>query len=148
MGMFLAFTVVPQWEEPSVVEGTLSMQRQCSDDPDESLLICLQRQLPVEIRQWIFQRLMKGPFVVAPFVRLVLKVFVPWLVLRVTWRFERSSPCCCSFRRKLFRILALIFVYDWESVGGFRYLSRGEPFTDLAILYAEDTFLSTFTDTH
>lgn len=129
--VLLAFLFVPEWSNTA---ATARIDADCSDIPGFDLvgvsyLPCLRRKLSPEVRRFIFVRTTKGPFIVAPFVAILMKVIVPW----VAERFEETASvlrCRCSVGvlRGITRILALIFSYDSESVGCLSFLRRGWPF--------------------
>jgi len=80
--VILAFVFVPQWVEYSGKEAD------CSDLWSVPLfghgsLQCLQRRLTADQRQRQFTRLMTGPFVVAPFIAILLKFIVARIVDRL-----------------------------------------------------------------
>jgi len=124
----LAFVFVPQWEEVPVL--TLRESVDCGDlFMGQSSFTCMQRRLPLSNRRWVFESLLQGPFVVAPFVSIIIKVLIP-LVSRQISRacnvFE-GYPCCCPFRG-VFRITDLIFAYDCGSAGCLNFIAKGDPF--------------------
>jgi len=135
--VILAFVFVPQWVEYSGKEAD------CSDLWSVPLfghgsLQCLQRRLTADQRQRQFTRLMTGPFVVAPFIAILLKFIVARIVDRLNvWARDYHQPCCDACCDGLVRILALIFVYDGDSVGGLKFVTKGWPFSHVQPVSAE-----------
>mmetsp|Transcript_10980 Transcript_10980/g.23087 ORF Transcript_10980/g.23087 Transcript_10980/m.23087 type:complete len:851 (-) Transcript_10980:28-2580(-) len=133
----LAFVFVPQWRKPAhdgAELGDLANEISlCSEFfLGQSDFRCLQQRLPVQLRRRVFEKLTKGPFLVAPFVGILLKVIVPWvaghLAFLTTMHLQmRRKWCLCGY---LSRILALIFSYSGK-VGGLAYLRDGWPFSDV-----------------
>merc|ERR1712196_744495 len=80
--------------------------------------------------------MMKGPFVVAPFISILVKVIIPWFITKLD-TFSRwcDCPIVCldTICDRLARFLALIFAYDGEAVGGFSFVNSGWPFTEVSI---------------
>jgi len=156
----LAFLFVPEWDDETELAGLpddfllLSAIDQriarnnvdCSDLPEVQILgrgslRCLRRRLDPSYRRWLFMKAMKGPFVVAPFIAILIKVLLP-MVLRL-WvacmhRYERRKrrrgqgrPCCCyHIWVGIVRIAALIFTFDCANVGGLKFILHGHPFAD------------------
>jgi len=129
----VAFLFVPQWETPPA-NNRVDMSRDCSDlIIGDASFFCLQRRLPLRQRQEVFARSLTGPFVVAPFVGIGIKVLAPLAADRLD-RFARNLRCCwvcdplCGIFRGIARILALIFAYDGESVGCLSFVAFGWPF--------------------
>jgi len=135
----LAFAFVPQWTEPRAGES-IALNADCSDlFMGSSSFNCLQRRLPLEQRRLVFEALTKGPFCVAPFVSIIVKVIVPLVVHKLVKISHRpkgsgileSLRCVLFFPwRGLYRILSVIFVYDCDVVnrGCCSYILRGRPF--------------------
>lgn len=130
----LAFVFVPQW----VNDEAGDMAADCSDLLSVRLVgkasfSCLRRRLPLQRRRWIFQRSLKGPFCVGPFVAILVKVIVPWVADRLEL-LARQTRCCLrrfkSLGDALARILALIFAYDGDNVGFARFVVGGWPFRE------------------
>lgn len=133
VGVFgvMALAFVPQWLEPSK-DQKINVNIDCTDlFLGENSMWCLNRKLPLEQRRIIFGKSMKGPFMVAPYVGILVKVIVPLaadLLDRITRRCYCWFCCaCCSVFRALVRFIALIFVFDCETVGCLRVVFRGFP---------------------
>jgi len=126
----LAFAFAPQWQEPVTDGDHIAFDVGCGDllfgDSD---FRCYGRRLPAKTRRWMFESLMKGPFVVAPFISILVKVIIPRVAYYISrcCSMTRTSPCGCAFGpcRGLFRLLALIFHYDGDTVSCFKYVLRG-----------------------
>uniref|UniRef100_A0A7S4QN82 Anoctamin transmembrane domain-containing protein n=1 Tax=Alexandrium monilatum TaxID=311494 RepID=A0A7S4QN82_9DINO len=131
----LAFMFVPQWSEPTCI-SLKPLECSCDDlllgDND---FHCFQRRLPVDTRRWLFESLMKGPFIVAPFISILVKVVVPRLLQCIarTCSHSRKRECCfwLAPMRGVIRFFTLIFAYDGESVKCFTFVCRGQPFPPL-----------------
>eukprot|EP00929_Paragymnodinium_shiwhaense_P003872 TRINITY_DN10457_c0_g1_i1.p1 TRINITY_DN10457_c0_g1~~TRINITY_DN10457_c0_g1_i1.p1 ORF type:complete len:922 (+),score=182.68 TRINITY_DN10457_c0_g1_i1:84-2849(+) len=129
-GIFAIF-FVPQWEDPTNVLTT------CDDlVGEDASLYCMQRKLPVGLRRSLFAKMFKGPFVVAPFVSIIVKVVVP----SVTYGLDKTVNSLTGLRkhattpfRVVAHILALIFLYDGSTVGGPKYICKGLPFNDVKV---------------
>jgi len=163
----LALVFVPEWDDESTLSGlppnfssmTSAEQRiarndvDCSDLPDvaifgRSSLLCLRRRLDSDYRRWLFQAAMKGPFVVAPFVAILIKVLLPIVLQKFQacfWGCERrqrttgKKPCCsCPVTHFIIRAAGLIFAYDGGKVGCLRFLCYGNPFQPEDTKEAED----------
>lgn len=128
----LAFMFVPQWyppneSNPSLLCETWMLKNWCRT----------QGNLDVATRRWVFERLTKGPFCVAPFVGILMKVIVPRLTHFLNISVHRR--CVAKFRgcvplRALLRFLSVIFTYDGDHVGGlFGFPLYGWPFQELKI---------------
>uniref|UniRef100_A0A7S1M633 Uncharacterized protein n=1 Tax=Alexandrium catenella TaxID=2925 RepID=A0A7S1M633_ALECA len=154
----LALVFVPEWEDEMTLSGlpanftsmTTTQQRiarnniDCSDLPDVAIvgrgaLLCLRRRLDVGYRRWLFQKAMKGPFVVAPFIAILIKVILPILLQRFQscfWRCERRAHrgqeehCCLRIgvTQFIIRFAGLLFAYDGPKIGGLKFLVNGNPF--------------------
>merc|ERR1719163_1828762 len=73
----LAFAFVPQWAEPHG-KDEIDMTISCDDLwMGESTFTCFQRRLPLSLRRWLLEKLMKGPFMVAPFIAILIKTIIP-----------------------------------------------------------------------
>lgn len=174
VGMFavVGFLYLPQWQLhalDSVVAAeacrslpdyqlcTVVFRCDLHADPDccEGSLMCIARHFDFAHRKRLFERAAKGPFYVAPFVRILITVIVPYIVGWIEWAVaadarrvatkaeakrrapdaaaapKRRAPLRClrGSARALARILALIFHVDASSVGGLRYVFRGWPFS-------------------
>lgn len=117
---FFAFLFVPQWEAPTAI-NSVNLNVDCSDLFLKSAsFFCLQRQLPVSSRRAILKRTLRGPFCVAPFVAILMKVIVPAVAERLERISRRKicSPCFCCPCRFIGRTAAAIFSYDCDSVVG------------------------------
>jgi len=132
-----ALLVAPQWIPPSE-------QPECEVSVSVFQTWCdVQTDLDVSRRRWVFEKLLKGPFCVAPFISILMKVIVPALS-------DVIASACHSYRvgglrgaalvpvSGLFRILALIFTYDGGRVGCFRFVARGWPFANLQVAPTAD----------
>jgi len=126
---------VPQWHRPPE-PGVNIKEADCSDLITyqligQSALPCLARRLSTERRREIFRLMLKGPFVVAPFISILVKVIIP-LVARQLNSFADATMICCrccdAVIEGIARILSLIFAYDGDSVGCFRFVFQGNPF--------------------
>lgn len=169
VGMFaiLGFIFLPQWTSShpnpaaTVAQGCTGLPDYelckaalgCNIDLDDGCcqgaMLCIARHIAFPQRQRIFEGAVKGPFCVAPFVRILVTVVIPWVAglledfvivdarevvakgaarrqhdsarWAVAWRLrELVSP--------LLRAVALIFHLDGDSVGGLGYVFRGWPF--------------------
>lgn len=128
----LAFVFVPQWVEPPHGD-TIDINGYCGDLWfGSSSVFCMQRRLPAKVRRNLLKKVMKGPFFVAPFIAMLIKVIIP-LVARALDRFARNhgkdcwGPCrCVTFF--VARTCALIFSYDGDHVGCLRFIFKGWPF--------------------
>jgi len=110
------------------------------------VLLCIAQLLDYPRRQYLFEKSVKGPFCVAPFIRILLTVVIPWVAgqlenlvtlderdrphderlhLRLMIRCVRSVRACLT---PVVRILAMIFYLDAGRVGGCGYIIRGWPF--------------------
>lgn len=131
-GVF-AFVFVPQWEPPSGSE--VDMKRFCGDlFLGTGSIFCLQRRLPLHVRRDVFQKMMKGPFCVAPFVSVLMKVIVPLVAQKLDVFARTTNPSCTGYCRMcgdfIARLLGVIFSHDCDSVGCLRYVFKGWPFGD------------------
>eukprot|EP00747_Dinoflagellata_sp_TGD_P218784 gnl/TRDRNA2_/TRDRNA2_90987_c0_seq1.p1 gnl/TRDRNA2_/TRDRNA2_90987_c0~~gnl/TRDRNA2_/TRDRNA2_90987_c0_seq1.p1 ORF type:complete len:930 (-),score=124.10 gnl/TRDRNA2_/TRDRNA2_90987_c0_seq1:66-2855(-) len=111
---------------------------------------CLSQEVMLEDRRKIFEKLLKGPFIVAPFIAMLMKVIVPWVAYRLDkfTRENKSKSCCCEYvARPLFRFLGLIFTYDCDSVGCCDYVKKGWPFSNVKITHWSQDALRTTADT-
>lgn len=81
----------------------------------DTSFFCLQRRLPVENRRGVFQRSLKGPFCVAPFVAILMKVIVPMVAYGLDIFASRFSRACCPFKI-IARLAAMIFTYDLDGL--------------------------------
>jgi len=141
LGMFFA----PQWEAPDkqVLSDRFNMD-DCFETAyiwalfkgDNAAFACIRSRLPYKDRLLVFTKLVKGPFMVAPFVGIIVKILVPLVVERLDF-WSRRFTClgrCEGFTDGLCRILSFIFVYDGEVVGGPRFIVKGWPFRDLRVV--------------
>eukprot|EP00929_Paragymnodinium_shiwhaense_P040096 TRINITY_DN2095_c0_g2_i1.p1 TRINITY_DN2095_c0_g2~~TRINITY_DN2095_c0_g2_i1.p1 ORF type:complete len:725 (-),score=117.14 TRINITY_DN2095_c0_g2_i1:284-2458(-) len=126
----MAFFFVPQWE---AVDGDLSAD--CSDlTLGDSDLFCMQRKMTTEKRRELFMLMFKGPFVVAPFVGIIVKVIVPFVgrsldkAANKVYCGCKCLNCCLDF---IPHLLALIFYYEGDHIGGFNYVLKGWQYTDI-----------------
>merc|ERR1712187_498428 len=87
----------------------------------------------------MFEKLMKGPFMVSPFVGIIIKVLLPLLINAVIWDLQEytTSKLLCPVRG-FWRLLALIFAYNGGAVGGLSYVCNGFPYTDLEPIPSAD----------
>lgn len=138
----LAFVFVPQWEKPPP-EDIIDMRRPCNDLVlGTGSLFCLQRRLPASVRRSVFRKMLNGPFLVAPFVNILVKVILP-VVARQLDSFARSSgeDCwepCKAPTHLVARTLALLLSYDGDSVGCLRFIVRGWPFSEVSAVRGPD----------
>eukprot|EP00931_Biecheleriopsis_adriatica_P117233 TRINITY_DN92771_c0_g1_i1.p1 TRINITY_DN92771_c0_g1~~TRINITY_DN92771_c0_g1_i1.p1 ORF type:complete len:711 (+),score=134.15 TRINITY_DN92771_c0_g1_i1:80-2212(+) len=126
----LAFMFTPQWVKPASSE-----QVDCSNYIfGESNVLCLQEQLPVEHRRHFLRALVRGAFVVAPFIEILMKTLVPVLAMWID-RCARRVKCCCvhcdCFLDGLAHLIGLIFFFDCPKVGCICYLWQGWPFRNM-----------------
>eukprot|EP00933_Yihiella_yeosuensis_P032610 TRINITY_DN26220_c0_g1_i2.p1 TRINITY_DN26220_c0_g1~~TRINITY_DN26220_c0_g1_i2.p1 ORF type:complete len:658 (-),score=95.67 TRINITY_DN26220_c0_g1_i2:132-2105(-) len=137
--VFLALMFVPQWQEP--VPDQNIQDADCSDlylfhIVGKSAFPCLARRIPLNRRREVFGRLFKGPFVVAPFIAILVKVIIPRIVRFLNGIAHQHIFCGCSCLDGLidgiFRFANLLLSYDGDSVGCFSYVFRGFPFTKAA----------------
>lgn len=116
-----------QHDSPELVESNCS-DALLYDLVGRSSFFCLARQIGVDRRRELYRRMLLGPFMVAPFIRILVKFVIPMVVHR--WnQYESDVPCGCinatvNFLR---RVLAFIFVFDSDSVGGLRFVLFGDP---------------------
>jgi len=130
----IAFSFVPQWEDPSSHIRESHARVACDLDAGHSIFQCLQLNLPLERRQWVFRRLLRGPFVVAPFIRILMHVIVPFVVWQLHKFVEhrRKTHCRCfgrTLRPTILRIAGIIFAYDAEHTGFWLFLKEGYPYS-------------------
>jgi len=138
--MILAIIFVPQYEEPIDDEIDASAT-DCFKGGlwifDQTVFACIRGKLPYTQRMYLLEKLVKGPFIVAPFVSILVKVIIPIVAERVDF-WSRRCACCCSCCEVVMdgiaRILSLIFVYDGSFVGGPKMIFKGWPFSDLAVV--------------
>lgn len=131
LGTFAIFgiLVVPQWVEPTgkVANPYVDCSQFLFGKAD---FFCLQKQLPLDARRAIFLRSLRGPFMVAPFVAILMKAVVP-AASEALERATRTIKCFTRMRcapvRGLARIAALIFAYDSDNVGFLRFIWFGWP---------------------
>lgn len=134
--VFLAILFVPQWNQPI-------------DDPDadcsdlmfyrligSSAFQCVRRRVPLARRRTVFKLFMKGPFVVAPFISILMKAIVPLVARCLDFAAERAKElkrcnCCTGAVGWIARLLGLIFSHDGDSVGCLRYVFEGKPYGQL-----------------
>mmetsp|Transcript_40188 Transcript_40188/g.87817 ORF Transcript_40188/g.87817 Transcript_40188/m.87817 type:complete len:945 (-) Transcript_40188:111-2945(-) len=109
VGVFviLAFAFLPRWREPDEAASTraacsgyldydvcvnmevceANTEHQCCSNA----LFCLAATLPFEKKRLLFEKSVKGPFMVAPFVRIIPTVLVPWLMKQMNLCMKRVS---------------------------------------------------------
>lgn len=125
-GMF-AFLFVPQWVEPT--GDVVNLEVNCNDLLlGDCSFFCLQRKLPVAARRAVFERSLRGPFCVAPFICLLMKAIVPRvaeLLDRGVRRLQRRMKLGCCAISFIVRLLTLFFSYDGDTVGGCTYVRSG-----------------------
>jgi len=132
--VLLGIFFVPQWYKPE-------SDRANSDCSDllayrligQSSFSCLVRRIDVERRRDVFWMMLKGPFMVAPFISILVKVIIP-VAARSLDCLARKVVCCCScfdvVADGVARILGIIFAYDGDSLGGdIKFISKGYPFS-------------------
>lgn len=140
VGMYtiLALAFVPQWTSPSAVDPHADCSSLWSVRIfGESSLTCLQRRLPLERRREFFRATTKGPFCVAPFIGILVKVMIPLVADRLDEISRRVRCACCPVwvddaSDGLFRILSLIFAYDGDHIGCLSFVRSGYPFTKVS----------------
>jgi hypothetical protein len=129
-----ALLVAPQWIPPSEQPSCWEWQ---------STWCSVQTDLDLSRRRWVFEKLLKGPFCVAPFISILMKFIVP----EVADALGRASQSCCRSGvgaiamaplRGLIRVLELIFTYDGGNVGCLRFVGRGWPFHGLQLVDRAD----------
>uniref|UniRef100_A0A7S1R3E9 Uncharacterized protein n=1 Tax=Alexandrium catenella TaxID=2925 RepID=A0A7S1R3E9_ALECA len=88
------------------------------------------------MRRWVFESLMRGPFIVAPFINIVVKAIIPkaaGCLDRSCGRpLRRSRFAWLGPARGILRFMTLIFTYDGKRVGCLAFVCRGGPFAPLA----------------
>lgn len=135
----LAFLFAPQWEVPHGKGNVIDMTIDCSEYLfGRSSYQCFQRRLPVELRRSLVEKLMKGPFVVAPFVAIVIKTIIPYVIHRLQEACDyclRFPLAClpCFPARFIVRFFTLIFSLDGDNVGCCKFACRGWPFSDVSV---------------
>jgi len=133
----LAFAFVPQWAEPHGL-NTIDMSIGCSDLwMGDSSYMCMQRRLPLEFRRWLLEKLMKGPFMVAPFIAILIKTIVPWVVYKLSQACDYLIRCpgkciCLAPVRFVVRFFTLIFTLEGDNVGCFQFACKGWPFSQVS----------------
>jgi len=177
MLVIIGFMFLPEWPRP---DRDLPAAQRCGFDPvypmctsilkcDTALdpnccswtLLCLAGRLEQRQRKTLFEKSIYGAFVVTPYVRICVKVIIPWAA---SWCVAHSSDapahaqvlgslpyrgrCCCFLRRLLAplfgccrflrRFLALLFHLDRRNVGGLGYLVHGWPFEPPVLVNADD----------
>jgi len=133
--VLLGIFFVPQWSEQA--ESDIA-NADCSDLLTYRLIgkssfQCLARRIDVDRRRAVFQMMLKGPFVVAPFISILMKVIVPVTAMSLDC-LARKAVCCCRcfdvVGDGIARILGIIFAYDGDSVGGaITFIGKGYPFS-------------------
>lgn len=141
-----AFFFVPQWEKPPADE-VVDLTIPCDDLwMGELSLLCLQRRLPAAMRRRVFEKTMNGPFVVTPFLAILIKVIIPvvaqWLDRIVRYAAHGCWGPCRAPTYGLARILALLFAYDGNNVGWFQFLRSGWPFSELVLVQEKQSILN------
>lgn len=97
-------------------------------------LMCLATEIDGARRRQHFVRMFNGPFTVAPFIAILMKVIVPLAALGLDWVARRWPRCKCLPKWLAFplvaiaRILALILTFECDSVGCGGYVCQGTPF--------------------
>jgi len=124
----MAFIFVPQWRIPINERGMDYEAWDFCDFPIVSTWCHVQESnvITYERRLNIFEKMMKGPFIVAPVVAILMKVMVPKVAKSLYMCFERNGALYPF--RWLFRLLATIFTYDGGRVGCLQFVSHGWPF--------------------
>jgi len=130
----LAFFFVPQWTPPRscTTEGAHGLCP-CNDLAiGEGDFRCFQRRLPMETRLWVFEKLLMGPFVVAPLIEILMKVILPAFARWLTQRLRHTEECCryCWLEplRFVIRLCTLLFAYDGGHVKCLAFVLQGHPF--------------------
>jgi len=129
----VAILFVPQWEVPPA-DDKVDMSVDCSDLViGDASFFCLQRRLPLRRRQDVFARSLTGPFVVAPYVNIGIKVLAPLAADRLDQIARKARCCgildpCFGILRGTVRILAIVFAYEGDSVGCLSFVAFGWPF--------------------
>lgn len=137
----LAFYFVPPVTgDPCLVQesGKPNLNCDCSDIFlihifGEGDIRCLQRRLPIADRRVRFEQALTGPFIVSPFISILMGAIVPQVA--VAWhRFAERVGCCATpftaMHRGLTRILGLIFAYSLDP----QFIVRGWPFTAMEVV--------------
>lgn len=148
----LAMAFAPQWEDPWEAAAQANWTRDIDHfvDPIEDCsgymlrqhsIACIRRKLGVSKRRYMFEKLMKGPFIVAPFVAIIVKVLLPIIVHIAVYGGRKfgaqrkfAGPC-----RMFWRLAALIFAYHSGNSGGLGFVVNGWPFENLEILESDQT---------
>lgn len=128
----VAFAFAPQWEEPRHLSiSELQREVDCSGDFLGSFgLVCMRKKLPYAERLSLLESMMQGPFVVSPFIAILIKVIVPKVAAGLSWFSDESLKGVKGFSWAAVvpRICAYIFAYDCHNVGGLQFIWRGWPF--------------------
>lgn len=144
----LAFLFAPQWVEPQNDGESIDTRVSCDDLLfGESNYLCYGRRLPVQVRRWVFESLLKGPFMVAPFVGMLIKVVIPPLAHRMSLCLGRTIKYkACVFLaplRGLIRLIGVIFSYDGDAVCCLKYVCKGpEVFSKVPESYPDSAALN------
>lgn len=133
----ICFVFTPQWMPPPANLSDIDCSGFLFGDSD---MFCLQLHLSLETRQGIFKNIMVSAFVIEPFIEVLLKSVIPYLVMRLD-RCARNLRCGCRacdcLVDGLAHLLALIFYFDCPKVGCIAYTWRGWPFQDLQAQVSE-----------
>eukprot|EP00747_Dinoflagellata_sp_TGD_P108597 gnl/TRDRNA2_/TRDRNA2_170463_c4_seq1.p1 gnl/TRDRNA2_/TRDRNA2_170463_c4~~gnl/TRDRNA2_/TRDRNA2_170463_c4_seq1.p1 ORF type:complete len:358 (-),score=60.70 gnl/TRDRNA2_/TRDRNA2_170463_c4_seq1:133-1170(-) len=132
----LAFLFVPVW--PTEQEA---LRQEAFEVPDGGCpwqldLSCLHAATTVQQRRWMLQKLIRGPFMVAPFIAILVKVIIPAVVRALEWASANfgTNIRCLAIPRMIVRLLALIFSYDGGNLGCCQYASRGSPWSEPVVI--------------
>ena len=136
----LAFTFVPQWDPPSSEPDDVLLQR-CASHWSYALvgpasLFCLEKRLPQAKRERVFENSLTGPFVVYPFIEILMTAIVPFIANRLDVLMRETTllcSCCDAIGDFVSRFLATIFVYDCDSIGCLRFTFRGWPYRNVQV---------------
>jgi len=172
VGMFaiVGFFFLPRWGrndayQPGHVDNVFDAVRHCGHLWDFQIcsafagearcsdtLSCIAQRLDFVDRRAVLEKAVKGPFVVAPFVRILVTVVIPWFAAMLEEAVTKDTRDASSSRlggsrmpkvlrgvrhcmrvafTPIARILGLIFPYDGDSVGGCGFVARGWPFGPL-----------------
>mmetsp|Transcript_90442 Transcript_90442/g.286594 ORF Transcript_90442/g.286594 Transcript_90442/m.286594 type:complete len:299 (-) Transcript_90442:13-909(-) len=140
--VFLGIVFVPQYYQP--IDDP---KADCSDLLGyrligKSAFQCVRRRVPMARRRTVFKLFMKGPFVVAPFISILMKAIVPLVARFLDLAAEKAANskrlrCFAYCSGWVWRLLGLIFAHDGDSVGCLRYVFKGTPFGPMTLQKSE-----------
>eukprot|EP00405_Crypthecodinium_cohnii_P052788 CAMPEP_0206600198 /NCGR_PEP_ID=MMETSP0325_2-20121206/45636_1 /ASSEMBLY_ACC=CAM_ASM_000347 /TAXON_ID=2866 /ORGANISM="Crypthecodinium cohnii, Strain Seligo" /LENGTH=745 /DNA_ID=CAMNT_0054111423 /DNA_START=1 /DNA_END=2238 /DNA_ORIENTATION=- len=138
IGKLAPYIIVGLMFVPDYSEGGLGfvsntcMDKHFVNSLNPTYMLCIARHLSYERRQDHFIKLFKGPFLVSPFIAILMKVIVPMVAL---WLNRWANSCWTCQPRCLFeffafitRVTGLIFTFEQDNVGCCQYLFKGHPF--------------------